>query len=142
MSENRYELRGTSIYDNYYGITYGLDEVSGLLQQIDNDYKGLQISENKLHKSCDLLEDQISVDYHRIKLLEENLKILEAELKFMKQKPSIRQMGSTLAMYVSAIIWIFGIVIAKGFWSTFFAVIFPFWSFYLVAEEIFLRYLS
>lgn len=31
--------------------------------------------------------------------------------------------------------WVLGIVIAKGFWSTLFAVIFPFWSFYLFAEH-------
>lgn len=35
--------------------------------------------------------------------------------------------------------WITGIVLAKGFWSTFFAVLFSPWSFYLVIEFI-LRY--
>lgn len=30
--------------------------------------------------------------------------------------------------------WVLGIVIAKGFWSTLVAVIFPLWSFYLLAE--------
>lgn len=39
------------------------------------------------------------------------------------------------------IVWISGIVLAKGFWSTFFAVItFGFWSFYLVIETIFIKY--
>jgi hypothetical protein len=31
--------------------------------------------------------------------------------------------------------YVVGIVLAKGFWSTFFAVIIPFWSYYLVAER-------
>ena len=31
--------------------------------------------------------------------------------------------------------YIVGIVLAKGFWSTFFAVVIPFWSYYLVAER-------
>lgn len=37
--------------------------------------------------------------------------------------------------------WMIGIVIAKGFWSTFFAVIFPFWAYYLVAERMVEMYL-
>ena len=37
--------------------------------------------------------------------------------------------------------WIFGVVIAKGFWSTFFAVVIPFWSYYLVAEQLVNKYL-
>jgi hypothetical protein len=41
---------------------------------------------------------------------------------------------------IMAIIWIVGIVIAKGFWSTFFAVIFPLYSWYLVAEHFLLKY--
>lgn len=32
--------------------------------------------------------------------------------------------------------WVFGIVIAKGFWSTFFAVIIPLWSWYLAIEHL------
>jgi hypothetical protein len=42
---------------------------------------------------------------------------------------------------VACVIWIMGIVIAKGFWSTFFAVIFPLWSWYLVAERIVEKFL-
>ena len=38
--------------------------------------------------------------------------------------------------FVFFCIWIAGIVIAKGFWSTFFAVLVPFWSYYLVIERI------
>ena len=47
--------------------------------------------------------------------------------------------------YISTLIlgfaWFAGIVIAKGFWSTFFALIFPFWSYYLVVERIVEKYL-
>jgi hypothetical protein len=32
--------------------------------------------------------------------------------------------------------WIAGVVIAKGFWSTTFALFIPFWSWYLVVEQI------
>jgi hypothetical protein len=32
------------------------------------------------------------------------------------------------------LLWLGGVVIAKGFWSTFFAVLFPPWAIYLVAE--------
>ena len=31
--------------------------------------------------------------------------------------------------------WIAGIVIAKGFWSTFFTIIMPLWAYYLVVEK-------
>jgi hypothetical protein len=37
--------------------------------------------------------------------------------------------------------WIAGIVLAQGFWSTLFAVIIPFWSFYLVVEQLLVKYL-
>jgi len=35
-----------------------------------------------------------------------------------------------------ASLWVSGWVFASGFWSTFFAVIFPPWGWYLVAERI------
>jgi hypothetical protein len=38
-------------------------------------------------------------------------------------------------------IWMAGIVIAKGFWSTFFAVIIPMWSMYLLVEHIMIKYI-
>jgi len=38
------------------------------------------------------------------------------------------------------IAWIAGIVMAKGFWSTFFAVVIPFWSYYLVIEHMIVKY--
>lgn len=31
--------------------------------------------------------------------------------------------------------WIFGIILAKGFWSTFFAVVMPIWAYYLTIEH-------
>jgi hypothetical protein len=37
--------------------------------------------------------------------------------------------------------WFMGIVLAKGFWSTLFAVVVPFWSFYLVAEQLAVKYI-
>lgn len=37
---------------------------------------------------------------------------------------------------IPTIVWICGIVLAKGFWSTLFAIIIPFWSYYLVMEKI------
>jgi hypothetical protein len=43
--------------------------------------------------------------------------------------------------FVMTFTWIGGIVIAKGFWSTFFAVIFPFWAWYLVAERVIEKFL-
>lgn len=42
---------------------------------------------------------------------------------------------------VGVVLWLMGIILAKGFWSTFFAVIFPLWSWYLVAERIVERFM-
>ena len=47
----------------------------------------------------------------------------------------------TIGSVVMLFAWLAGIVIAQGFWSTFFAVVFPFWSYYLVAERIVIKYL-
>lgn len=41
-----------------------------------------------------------------------------------------------LIRFVFFMIWISGVVIAKGFWSTFFAIFFAPWSWYLVAERL------
>jgi len=38
--------------------------------------------------------------------------------------------------FIYVCIWIAGVVIAKGFWSTCFALVIPFWSFYLVIEKV------
>ena len=46
-----------------------------------------------------------------------------------------------LASLILFFTWIAGIVIAQGFWSTFFAIIIPFWSYYLVIARIVERYL-
>lgn len=43
--------------------------------------------------------------------------------------------------FIFTAIWITGIVIAKGFWSTFFAIFIPLWSYYLVAEKLVERFL-
>jgi uncharacterized membrane protein len=37
--------------------------------------------------------------------------------------------------FFGVIIWIAGIIIAKGFWSTLFAVFLPPWGWYLVIER-------
>jgi hypothetical protein len=47
---------------------------------------------------------------------------------------NLRSIGSFLAV----IVWVIGIVIAKGFWSTFFAIFVPLWAWYLAVEH-FLR---
>lgn len=38
--------------------------------------------------------------------------------------------------FFSLFMWIAGIVIAKGFWSTVFALCIPLWAWYLVIEKI------
>jgi hypothetical protein len=38
--------------------------------------------------------------------------------------------------FVFVVAWIAGIVLAKGFWSTFFAVMVPLWGWYLIVEKI------
>jgi hypothetical protein len=38
------------------------------------------------------------------------------------------------------IVWLAGIVIAKGFWSVFFAFFIPFWGWYLVVEKVLNNY--
>jgi len=46
-----------------------------------------------------------------------------------------------LINFLAVIYWIAGVVIAKGFWSTFFAIIFPFWAYYLILERLITQYL-
>jgi hypothetical protein len=38
-------------------------------------------------------------------------------------------------------LWVFGIVLANGFWSTFFAIFFPLWAWYLSIEFFAIKYL-
>ena len=43
---------------------------------------------------------------------------------------------NTIARLILLFTWIAGIVIAQGFWSTFFALFLPLWAYYLVAERL------
>lgn len=44
--------------------------------------------------------------------------------------------------FINLIVWISGIVLAKGFWSTLAAVVLiPFWSYYLVIEMLLTKYI-
>lgn len=45
----------------------------------------------------------------------------------------------SLIQFILIMAWIAGIVIAKGFWSTFFAIVFMPWGWYLVIEKIILN---
>jgi len=45
-----------------------------------------------------------------------------------------------LIYLIFVVTWIAGVVIAKGFWSTLFAMCIPFWSFYLVIEKVLIAY--
>jgi len=40
-----------------------------------------------------------------------------------------------LVELVFGILWVVGIVLAHGFWSTFFAIFFPLWAWYLTIEH-------
>ena len=50
------------------------------------------------------------------------------------------QMMNSLLNLIMFIVWIGGVIIAKGFWSTFFAFIIPFYAWYLVIEHILVKY--
>ncbi len=41
----------------------------------------------------------------------------------------------TVGRILLAAIWVTGIILAKGFWSTFVAVIFPLWDIYLIIDK-------
>jgi len=43
--------------------------------------------------------------------------------------------------FILLVSWIAGIVIAKGFWSTTFAIFMPLWSYYLVVERLVEKFL-
>jgi len=45
-----------------------------------------------------------------------------------------------IAQFLALLMWVGGIVIAQGFWSTFFAVIVPIWGWYLVVERALTHY--
>jgi hypothetical protein len=38
--------------------------------------------------------------------------------------------------FLSMVMWVAGIVLAKGFTSTFVAIVFPLWAWYLVIEKL------
>jgi len=52
----------------------------------------------------------------------------------------MREFFLSIINILYVISWIVGIVLAKGFWSTFFAVLFPLYSWYLVVEHFLLKY--
>lgn len=43
---------------------------------------------------------------------------------------------TALAQLIGFMLWIAGIILAKGFWSTFFAVIFPLWAYVVVVYNL------
>ena len=45
-----------------------------------------------------------------------------------------------LLRVVALVVWVAGIVIANGFWSTFFAIFIPLWAWYLVIERVLVTY--
>lgn len=45
-----------------------------------------------------------------------------------------------IASLIGVTIWVSGWIIANGFWSTFFAVVIPFYSWYLVIEHFLIKY--
>lgn len=46
-----------------------------------------------------------------------------------------------LINFLAVTAWITGVVLAQGFWSTLFAILVPFWSYYLVCERLVQRLL-
>lgn len=42
---------------------------------------------------------------------------------------------------ISGLAWLFGLVLAKGFWSTMFALIMPVWAWYLSIEWLAANYI-
>ena len=46
----------------------------------------------------------------------------------------------TLIGFFLFFLWVAGVVIAEGFWSTFFSIIFPFWAYYLLVEKLLIVY--
>jgi hypothetical protein len=48
---------------------------------------------------------------------------------------------SSLGKFIMVVFWVFGIVLAKGFWSTTIAIIIPLWGWYLVAETILIHHI-
>ena len=49
---------------------------------------------------------------------------------------SLALIFNAVSAWALLLAWLAGVVLAKGFWSTAFAVFFPPWSLYLVAERV------
>jgi len=49
---------------------------------------------------------------------------------------------NNIISFLLVLAWLIGIALAKGFWSTFFAIIIPLWGYYLIAEQIAMRLTS
>lgn len=43
---------------------------------------------------------------------------------------------NAIVRLILIVAWVAGVVLAKGFWSTFFAFFIPFWAWYLVIERL------
>jgi hypothetical protein len=43
--------------------------------------------------------------------------------------------------FVLLLVWVAGVVLAKGFWFTVLSIVIPFYSLYLVVEQIMLKWL-
>ena len=48
---------------------------------------------------------------------------------------------NAIVTFIGTILWLAGIVLAKGFWGVLLAIIIPFWGWYLVVEEAMRRFL-
>ena len=48
----------------------------------------------------------------------------------------MRELVGLASLIIISATWLAGIVIAKGFWSTLFAICVPFYSWYLVVERV------
>jgi hypothetical protein len=46
-----------------------------------------------------------------------------------------------IASLILTVAWVCGLVLAKGFWSTLFAIFIPLWAWYLVAERLVEKFL-
>lgn len=75
---------------------------------------------------------QLDREYARHLAVVESWQITEDHKNIKTHASTLR---SSIKLIV-AITWISGIVIAKGFWSTFFAIFFQLWAFYLVVEKL------
>lgn len=47
----------------------------------------------------------------------------------------MKSLSDALGAAIAIVPWLIGIVLAKGFWSTLFACIFPPWAWYLCVEH-------